>query len=125
MSLKYKIREFVRFGVVGLIATAIHYAIYMVLLNWLSATIAYTIGYITSFFVNFILTNFFTFRTKPDLYKGIGFVISHLINYSLQIILLKIFILTLLGEKYAPIAVFATAVPVNFLILRFVFKNNR
>ena len=56
--------EFVRFGIVGLIATAIHYSIYCFLCILMNSTVAYTIGYLISFCCNFALSSKFTFRTK-------------------------------------------------------------
>jgi len=118
-----KIKEFLRFAIVGVIATGIHYGIYLVLLKFLNPTISYTAGYIISFCFNFIFTNIFTFKTKPNAKKGVGFILSHIINYGLHIVLLNLFLWLSLPEKYAPIPVYAIAVPVNFLIIRFVFKS--
>ena len=123
MILKKFNNEFFRFAIVGVVATGIHYGTYLVLLNFLNPTIAFTIGYIVSFCFNFILTNIFTFKTKPNAKKGIGFITSHAINYGLQIVLLNLFLWLSLHEKFAPILVFAIVVPVNFLLIRFVFKS--
>ena len=55
--------------------------------------------------------------------KGIGFGLSHFINYLLQVILLSIFIKLGMPDKYAPIPVFCIAVPINFLMVRLVLKS--
>ncbi|MDR1679070.1 MAG: GtrA family protein [Prevotellaceae bacterium] len=112
-----------RFAIVGLIATGIHYGVYLILLHLLNPTISYTIGYILSFCINFVLTNVFTFKTQANIKRGIGFVASHAINYGLHIALLNLFLYLSLPEQYAPIPVYAIAIPVNFLLIRFVFRS--
>lgn len=121
--MKQDFNEFIRFGVVGVIATIIHYGIYLALNFIMTSWIAYSIGYGISFLGNFYLSNKFTFKTKPTIKKGVGFGLSHFINYLLQVILLSIFIKLGIPDKYAPIPVFCIAVPINFLMVRFVFKS--
>ena len=118
-----KIKEFVRFGIVGCIATLVHYAIYILLSLWMNTTIAYSIGYLVSFLGNFYLSNKFTFKTKPSLKKGVGFGVSHLINYLLQIALLNLFIFMGIKDEYAPFAVYVIVIPINFLLVRYVLKR--
>ena len=119
------IGEVIRFGIVGVIATAIHYAVYWVLQQWINVNIAYTIGYIVSFLVNYYLSARFTFREKTSAKNSIGFVGAHIVNYLLQISLLNIFLWLGLSRELAPIAVLAIAVPTNFLLVRFAFKHFR
>lgn len=121
--MKQNFYEIIRFGIVGVIATIIHYGIYLVFNLIIVSWIAYSIGYGISFLGNFYLSNKFTFKTKPTFKKGIGFGLSHFINYLLQVILLSIFIKLGIPDKYAPIPVFCIAVPVNFLMVRFVLKS--
>lgn len=121
--MKQNFYEIIRFGIVGAIATIIHYGIYLVLNCIMTSWIAYSIGYGISFLCNFYLSNRFTFKTKPTLKKGAGFGLSHFINYLLQVILLSIFIKLGIPDKYAPIPVFCIAVPINFLMVRFVLKS--
>ncbi len=116
--------EILRFGIVGCVATAIHYLIYWLLNKWINVNIAYTIGYATSFVCNFFLTSYFTFKKKASLKRGLGFGGAHLCNYLLQMLLLNFFILLGVKEDLAPIPVYAIAIPINFLMVRFVFKHN-
>lgn len=125
MSVFNKRREFVRFILVGVLATATHYGIYFFLCVLMLPAIAYTIGYAISFILNFYLSNVFTFNTKPTVRKGIGFGISHFVNYLLHIGLLSLFIWIGVPERWAPLPVFALVVPVNFLLVRFVLKSKK
>ena len=95
MQKKETFGELIRFGIVGTTAAAIHYAIYWVLQHWINVNVAYTIGYVLSF----------------------------LVNYLLHIVLFNFFLWIGLSRELAPIAVLAIAVPTNFVLVRFVFKH--
>lgn len=115
--------EFIRFVLVGILATGLHYGIYYLLQLFINVNIAYTAGYALSFLVNFYLTARFTFGKKPSWGKAFGFGGAHLVNYLLHIGLLNTFLWLGLSKPFAPVPVFAIAIPVNFLLVRFVFKR--
>lgn len=122
-QLRTTLYQLIRFALVGVFATALHYGIYLLLLNFLSETISYTIGYVISFGCNFILTCLFTFRKEASTKRGIGFGLAHLVNYILHVSLLNLFLWMGISNVYAPIPVFCIAIPVNFLLVRFVFNR--
>lgn len=115
--------EFVRFIMVGIFATALHYGLYFLLQRIINVNIAYTAGYAISFIANFYLTAYFTFRRKPSWKKAFGFGGVHLVNYLLHMGLLNLFLWAGLSKPLAPIPVFPIAIAVNFLLVRYVFKN--
>lgn len=115
--------EIIRFGIVGTTAVAIHYGVYWVLQHWMNVNVAYTIGYIVSFLVNYYLSARFTFKEKTSARNGLGFGLAHLTNYLLHIVLLNVFLWLGLSREIAPLAVLAIAVPTNFVLVRFVFKH--
>ncbi|MDD7318311.1 MAG: GtrA family protein [Prevotella sp.] len=119
---KKTIGEMLRFGVVGVIATAIHYAIYLLLKQWILQVVAFALGYALSFIANFFMTARFTFRKDATVKKGAGFVVAHAVNFLLQTSLLQLFLWLGINEDYAPIPVYCIAVPVNFLLVRLVFR---
>jgi putative flippase GtrA len=116
--------EILRFGIVGVLSTLIHYGIYWVLQHWIEVNIAYTIGYGLSFLVNYWLSAHFTFRSRVSVKSGVGFSGAHLVNYLLHIVLLNVFLWLGFSNETAPIGVFAIVIPVNFVLVRFVFKHN-
>ena len=118
-------REFVRFALVGVIATAIHYLLYFVLQKTMNAGMAYTIGYAVSFVANFLLTSVFTFKAKATVKKGVGFGAAHLCNYLLQMGLLYAVLAIGVRRDIAPVPVYCIAIPLNFLMVRFVFKSHK
>ena len=122
-----RFHEVVRFGIVGVIATLIQYGIYY-LFNAIigcGATTSLTIGYVIRFIFNFFLSNYFTFKTRPTVKKGVGFMASHGINYLLQIVFLNLYMYIGVPETWAPIPMFVTVVPVNFILVRFVLKSSK
>lgn len=115
--------EIFRYGMVGVLATGVHYGIYLLLNLWIWTWLAYTLGYALSFCMNYVLTNYFTFRTRPTVKNGAGFALSHLINYLLHILLLEFFLWLGISETLAPIPVYCIVIPLNYILLRFFFKR--
>ena len=115
--------EFLRFVLVGLLATALHYGIYRLLNLVIPANPAYAAGYILSFLINFFLTSAFTFKKKATVRKGFGFGLSHLVNFTLHMVLLNVFLFLGMNEAWAPIPVYCICIPVNFLLVRLVFNK--
>ncbi len=91
--------EFSRFFVVGVAATLVHLAVY-VLLNYLfgvseatplALTLTYAIGYLVSFVCNYLISLKWTFRTQGSVKKGVGFAFSHAVNAGMHLLLLNLF----------------------------------
>lgn len=120
---RQRLGEVVRFGIVGVAATLLQYAIYWVLLFALSATVAMTVGYAVSFAFNFYASTHFTFRVAANAKHGAGFVLSHIVNYLLQILTLNLFIYLGISKQWAPIPMFCVCVPVNFVLVRYFLKR--
>ena len=120
---RQRIGEIVRFGIVGGTATLIQYAMYWVLLHWLSPTAAMTIAYGVSFAFNFVASTRYTFRVKASARRGVGFALSHAVNYALQMFTLNLFIWIGMAKQWAPIPMFCICVPVNFVLVRFFLKR--
>ena len=121
---KDKIIPFVRFCIVGIIASLLHYVIYWLLLKQdVEVNISYSAGYIISFVCNFFATNYFTFRTKPTWTKFLGFAGSHGINYIIHVVLLNFVLWIGVHKLVAPVIVMVVAMLVQFSILRLVFRK--
>lgn len=131
---RQQLGEVIRFGIVGITATLLQYLIYRLLLrlaiHWdveagthTLSTMAMTIGYVVSFIYNFIASTRFTFRVKANARRGAGFLFSHVVNYSLQMLTLNLFLLLGISKQWAPIPMFCVCVPVNFLLVRFFLKR--
>jgi len=119
------LKEIFRFGIVGAVATVIHYGVYLLLQPHININAAYTSGYAISFVVNYFLSARFTFKKKTSVSNGIGFIGAHAINYLLQVGLLNTFLWFGIDRSLAPLPVYCIAIPINFLMVRFVFGRGR
>lgn len=133
-SKKEKLGEMMRFGVVGVIAVIIQYAIYLLMIPMLTffipkigdhalATSANTVAYIVSFIFNFIASTRYTFKVKANAKRGIGFTLSHIVNYTLQTVFLNLFVGIGLIKQIAMIPTLCICVPINFILVRFFLKR--
>lgn len=124
---KEQVYTFVRFAMVGVACTGIHYMVYYLLLTLMNCphNVAFTLGYLLGFIANFFLTAWFTFAARPTWSRLAGMGLAHLSNYVVQIVLLNLFLWVGLDEVIAPIPVYAISIPVNFLLVRFVFTHKK
>lgn len=123
----------VRFAIVGVGATVISLGLYWVLLAWLPAgrtylglrqvDVAFGVGYFLSFLANYVATCLFTFRQRPTWRRFVGMSASHAFNCLLQWALLRVFLWLGVPEPWAPFPMYVIAVPVNFLLIRHVFRR--
>lgn len=124
-----RILEFARFCIVGVIAAGIHYGVYYLMQLFLKGglwlSVDYTVGYVVSLVCNFFMTTWFTFRSHVSAGRAAGFGFSHLVNYTLHIVLFNLFISLSVHRLLAPVLVLTVAVPTNFLILRFVYNYKK
>lgn len=112
-----------RFVVVGALATVIHYGIYLALLGRMADGVAYTAGYVISFVFNYLLSSRYTFRSRTSVRNGVGFCAAHTVNYLIHISLFHLWIWIGVPEWLVPVPVYAIAIPVNFLLVRLVFRH--
>jgi len=120
--LRCRAPEFIRFGVVGTTAMAIHYGIYYALLPLADKNVAYSVGYFVSFLCNYLMSSFFTFRVPPTPVRFARFAGSHGINYFIYLGLFNFFLWTGMPPEWAPLPVYLIAVPLSFLLVRLALK---
>ena len=125
--------ESLRFAVVGVIATVLHYGIYAGLYylftnytelreDW-AYNISYTLGYVLSLIANIFLSFRWSFRTQFTWLKTVKFLGCHVINYFLHIIFLNLFIWIGIHPLISPVLVYCIVVPINLLLVRRALKN--
>ena len=98
-ALKQTGGEFARFFVVGVGATLLHMAVYLLLnclfnlsdKDALGITLTYAVGYAVSFVANYVVSLRWTFKTQGSVGKGLGFAFSHLVNAGMHLLLLNAF----------------------------------
>lgn len=112
--------EAIRYVIVGGIATAIQYGCYLSLVEFslLSAIASTIVSYCISLLANFLLSSFFTFRTRPNAKKATSFVTSHLVNMGLQVALVALST-NFIDQNYAILPAMLICIPANFFLVRF------
>lgn len=118
--------EVLRFAITGALVTFILYAVYLPLSYAMpnSVGVAYSIGFIISFITNFLLSNYYTFRTRPTFDRAILFCVVQFINYMLQILCFKFFIWIGVSNIWAPVPVWIFIFPINFILMRVALKSS-
>lgn len=124
LSSDKKHAQFIRFCINGCLAVANQYIIYWLLLQVnCSANLAYTVGYVVSFGINFIITSLWTFHMRPSRKRFVGFVSSHILNLFIQMGCLNLYLWLGISKGWAALFAMGSAVPINFAILHFVYKK--
>ena len=128
-----KYRSVVRFICVGVFGTLLQYGIYYLLLELFRRTmpdskmmtsVAFTCGFLVEMVVNYFLTNYFTFRTRPSWRNAGGFVVGKVINFVVQLVLLNL-LLMVISEEISGILAIMLAGIVNYFVLLPFFSANK
>lgn len=119
-----KLLEVIRFGIVGCIAALIQFIVYRLMIICVnSETICVIVSYGISLCFNYIASTRFTFKVKSSSKKGAGFLLSHCVNISLQVIFIHFFIYIGIVKQIALIPTILICFPINFLLVRFFLKR--
>lgn len=116
--------ESIRFIITGGFATAVQYGLYLLFVTLCSipAAVAAIVSYGISFLANFVISNYYTFHTRPTKKKMATFSASHLINLSMQTILVQVFS-GWIGPGLALLPAMMICVPCNFFMVRYALKK--
>ena len=118
-----KLREVIRFGIVGVVATIIQYACYLAFNRIMHPTFSEIRVYAVSFAFNYVASTRYTFKVKSTTRRGLGFAFSHLVNYTMQTVVLAAMLFVGIPKDWAMVPVFAICVPVNFILVRYFLKK--
>ena len=121
LSAESKTGEFVRFCIVGAIATLIDAGVFYLVIMKASYYVALVSGYLISLIVNYFLTVIWTFKKKPNAGNAIGVLTAHMINlFVVRMGTMYVLVdLLLMNDKVAYIPTVALSVVTNFVIVRF------
>lgn len=120
-------RAAVRFAIVGFLGTVLQFACYDILLRifpGIMEELAMTIAFVLEAVVNYLLSNFYTFSTRPTATNLGGFLFARLFNYLVQMFFLWL-LLCFLGPQISGILSIALAGLVNYFVMHFVFNRTK
>jgi len=116
----------VRFVCVGAFGTLLQYGVYYLFLELFHRTLsdsqtmtslAFSLGFVVEMVVNYFLTNYFTFHTRPNWKNVGGFVFGRALNYVVQLAFLNVFIWLALSEEISGILAIILAGIINYFVL--------
>lgn len=123
-----KIKEFLRYTVVGCINTLIYYISYLVFMNVFnfSYRISFVAGYVISIISSYFLNTYFTYKEKPSLKKFLIFPLTYIPNFIIQYIGMILLVDHFnMNRKLAPIITAIVSTPITFFVMRYVIKKKK
>ncbi|MCX4731960.1 glycosyltransferase [Streptomyces sp. NBC_01363] len=123
-SRRRTVRQFIEFGLIGIINTAVYLAVYASLNVWIPYLAAHVIGYAVSVVGSFLLNSCITCRTKPTWQAFVRYPLSSVVNLVLTGILLYLGVSRLgMDKNIAAVAAGILATPFSFLLARWAIDS--
>ncbi|GAA1340707.1 GtrA family protein [Saccharothrix algeriensis] len=121
-----RLGRIVRFGLVGVLNTAVYYLLYLLL----GAVVPYLVAHVAAFALamvgSYFLNCSFTFRTKPSLRTFLLFPLSNATNFAVTTAGLYALVAWLgVDEGIAPLLASAVAIPFTFIIAQVVLLGRQ
>lgn len=122
---KESLNEFIRFCVVGVLATILDAAIFYTVRTFAPYQIALASGYLLSLVFNYFLTVRWTFKKQTNIKNAIGLVSAHLFNlFVVRMGLMFIFVdMCSINDKIAYIPTLGISMFTNFIIIKIVLQK--
>lgn len=120
-----RMQEFIRFCIVGIIATGTDAVLFYLVRLFAVYQIALICGYIISLVINYFLTVTWTFNQKPSAKNALGVFAAHMLNLFVVRMGLMWFFVTYLGmtDKWSYLPTLAVSVFTNFFVVRYAIKK--
>ena len=124
---KDEMRQFIRFCIVGGICALIDAAVFYAVRLIAPYQVALVSGYVISLSVNYLLTVYWTFRTRSSVRNLVGIVGAHMFNlFVVRMGLMYLFVeLIGLSDSIAYLPLAAISAVTNYLVIRTVVKYSK
>lgn len=124
MALKIIRGEFARFLLAGAANTLLTYLLYLLLLEFLTYLLAYSITYCTGIALSYFMNVYLVFKQRASFASFVKFPIVYVIQYSLGAAILWLLVdMADVSPAIAMIGVIAATVPVTFIAIRFMLSK--
>ena len=115
------LRHLSRFAVVGVINTGVYYACYLLVRTIAPYLVAHLVALAVGMVVSFLLNCYWTFRTRPTWRKFLVFPLTNATNSVLMTVGVIVLVEWLhVGQRIAPLIAAVAAIPVTFVLSRWV-----
>ncbi|WP_432171945.1 GtrA family protein [Streptomyces sp. 1222.5] len=119
-------RQIITFALVGVVNTATYYCLYLLFLTWLPYLAAHVLAFALSMVGSFFLNARFTYRTRPTWRKFLLFPLTNATNFVITTAGVYVIVDVLhAGSRFAPLLASAAAIPVTFVVSRWVMLPGR
>ncbi|WP_234531553.1 GtrA family protein [Streptomyces sp. R39] len=113
--------QIITFALVGVVNTATYYGLYLLFLRYLPYLAAHVFAFLLSMIGSFFLNARFTYRTRPTWRKFLLFPLTNATNFVITTVGVYVIVDVLhVGSHFAPLLASATAIPVTFVVSRWV-----
>jgi putative flippase GtrA len=113
---------FVRYVVVGVVNTAVTYALYLALLQVMDYGWAYTIAFVAGIGIAYALQSRFVFGAAPSLKTFFAFPLVYVVQYVVGGIALRVLVESgIASREIALFLVLAVTVPVGYVLSKALF----
>ncbi|MFD4598454.1 GtrA family protein [Streptomyces sp. NPDC058464] len=113
--------QIITFALVGVVNTATYYGLYLLFLMYLPYLAAHILAFLLSMIGSFFLNARFTYRTRPTWRKFLLFPLTNATNFVITTVGVYVIVDMLhVGSKFAPLMASAAAIPVTFVVSRWV-----
>ncbi|MEU6485744.1 GtrA family protein [Streptomyces sp. NPDC046887] len=118
------VRQFAVFALIGLVNTAVYYAVYATLNIWWPYLAAHAVGYTVSVLGSFLLNSYLMVRTRPT-WRGLArYPLSGAVNLVGSGVLLHLGVSRLgMDENIAALAAGVAVTPLSFLLARWAITS--
>jgi putative flippase GtrA len=114
----------VRFGLVGVVNTAVYYGLYLLFKLVVPYLVAHVLAFCLAMVGSYFLSCYFTFRTKPTWRKFLLFPLSNATNFVISTVGLYVLVAWAhLNQQVAPLVAAAAAIPFTFVVAQFVLVD--
>lgn len=119
-------REFYRFILWGGINTLAGYFIYVLLLRFLPYLVSYSIAFVLSIFISYVLNSRFVFKQRLKLSKAARYPLVYAVQYLVGIVSLYLLVQILRIDKLlAPALVVLLTIPATYSLSRQIVRGKQ
>lgn len=117
--------SFMRFLLSGGFNTAVTYALYLLLIEFFSFRLSYSIAFVVGIGLAYVLNRFFVFRVFGGLRALTLTPLVYLVQYLVGIVTVSVWVESLgWSVRIAPIAAIVLTIPLTFILSQWIFSRN-
>jgi putative flippase GtrA len=120
-----KNNRFFRFLFTGGLNTALTYALYLILLQYLPYLWSYSISYLTGLIFAFGMSRYFIFKRSAGLKSALLFPLIYVAQYAVGMLIIWAWVnVACLNKELAPLVATAVMVPLTYIATKIIFSQS-